>query len=107
MSSSSRTVGGTSQYSDKFKHDAVKLSQVCGIAMAAKELDLSVTMLCKWREDYPTALHSSSDESKSYADLLRENAKLKERNRMLADINSVLEKGIANFPQFDMDKKLE
>ena len=104
MSSLPRKVGKRSQYSESFKRDAVRLSAERSVKVAAEELGLSASMLSKWRKRYLTSSHSSSDKSRSYADLAKENAELKEKLKMLADINSVLKKSAAIFSQAYMEK---
>ena len=104
MSSLPKKVGSRYQYSDEFKRDAVRLSNERGVKMAAEELNISASMLSKWRKRHLSTSNSSSDKSRSYANLAKENAKLKERNRMLEDINSVLKKSTAIFSQSYMEK---
>ena len=107
MNSLPRNAVKRSQYPEEFKFDAVRLSQERGVKVAAEDLGLNASLLSKWRKRYLTTSHSSSDKSRSYADIAKENAHLKAEVKMLENIISVLKKSTAILSQAHMEKNIK
>ena len=85
-------------YSPEFKAEAVKLAESTSLSHASKELGVSVGSLRNWIAKSATG--PTADPSKpSYADLERENRRLRREMGYLEKINTVLKKSTAIFSQ--------
>lgn len=93
------------QYSDEFKEEAVKLSQNIGVKAAALELGIHAPMLSNWRQKILNPKSPKSKDELSYAELLKENKKLKKELGWMQDINEVLKKSTAIFSNDHLGKK--
>jgi len=93
------------QYSDEFKEEAVKLSQEIGVKSTAEKLGIHAPMLSNWRKKILNPKVPKSKDELSYADLLKENKKLKKELGWMQDINEVLKKSTAIFSNDHLDKK--
>lgn len=83
------------QHSLEFKKEATELAKKVGNAQAARDLGLNESVIRAWRSKFNPA--SSASETKSYAELEKENKRLNKENYYLKEINEVLKKSTAIF----------
>ena len=83
-------------YSLEFKHEAVQLVAKLGTSEASKQLGVDSTSLRSWRRKYGDEIDASESNTKmSYADLEKENRRLKKEIGYINEINKVLKKSTA------------
>ena len=87
-------------YSKEFKAEAVAKCSEIGINATSRELGVSIASLRIWRDRANS--ESSSENKPSYADLERENRKLRKELGYVKDINEVLKKSTAIFSSKEM-----
>lgn len=93
------------QYPQEFKEEAVRLSQEIGVKAAASELGIQYPMLSNWRKKILNPKAPKSTDELSYAELLKENKRLRKELGWMKDINEVLKKSTAIFSNDHMGKK--
>ncbi|MCK5015212.1 MAG: transposase [Candidatus Omnitrophica bacterium] len=96
-SSNGKSKKNRRQYTDEFKKEAVRLSEENGCKATAADLGIAEPTLSKWRKIYLDPKSSPSSNEPTYADLLKENRRLKKEMGYLKDINEVLKKSTAIF----------
>ena len=86
-------------YNEEFKRDAVNLSEEHGVKTAAEKLGVSASCLYSWRRIYLDIKSPTSGETRSYAELLKENRALKKEVSILNNVASTLRKTAAILSQ--------
>ena len=86
-------------YSEEFMKEAVARCNAVGPTQTCEELDISNSVLSRWRKKYSeySDVKLKSDEKPSYEELERENKRLKRELGYVQDINEVLKKSTAIF----------
>jgi len=86
-------------FSSEFKKEAIILADRTGNSRAAKDLGINESSIRTWRKKLnPTSLDLIKGKNKkSYADLEKENRRLKKELGWMEEINKVLKKSTAIF----------
>lgn len=82
------------KFTEEFKSEAIELGNRLGASAAARELGLYESQIRGWKKALEV---KSKPHKKSYADIERENKRLKKENGYLKEINKVLKKSTAIF----------
>ena len=88
-----------SSYNEEFKRNTVNLSEEHGVKTAAKQLGVSASCLYSWRRIYLDIKSPTSGETRSYAELLKENRALKKEVSIFNNVASMLKKTAAILSQ--------
>ena len=81
------------RYGQNFKDEALKLSDDIGIKKACEQLNLNYGTLAGWRK----LRAKKSKNGKTYADLQKENARLKKELEELKNANEILKDALSFF----------
>lgn len=86
-------------YSEEFMKEAVSRCNLVGPKQTCDELDISNSVLARWRKKYSDSsiIETKSKDKPSYEELEKENRRLKRELGYIQDINDVLKKSTAIF----------
>ena len=91
-------------FTEEFKIEAVRRSEVVGVSKTSTELDVCQSALRRWKKQYSDNPEQSSaiDNKPTYKDLEKENKKLKRELGYMQEINRILKKSTAIFSSDQM-----
>tara|TARA_B100001248_G_C27395404_1_gene465204 strand:+ start:1871 stop:2170 length:300 start_codon:yes stop_codon:yes gene_type:complete len=90
-------MGKHKKYSEEFKREAVARCEAVGPAKTCEELGIASSLLYSWKKKYGDDTLVKDPKKPSYADLEKENRRLKKELGYLDEINKVLKKSTAIF----------
>lgn len=90
-------MGKNKKYSEEFKREAVARSKAVGPAKTCEELGIVSSLLYSWKKKYDDDTLVKDLKKPSYAELEKENRRLKKELGYMDEINKVLKKSTAIF----------